>query len=453
MARMQFGTSAFERARGDLPELPVINLFVESAPTEETGIALQSRPGLEDLGSAMGAGPVETLFQRDGVLGGTLFGISAGQLYAASVPLGTVVGGGVASIAGNEQVGIMATAGGVARLWDGTTLSNIAFPDGAGVRYLFGGASRIFAIRDDSGKIYWTDPLANDFESLDFATAESLPDDLLQGLWLDDAAILFGEQSIEFWPNSGDDELPIQPLESGVISRGLKATGCATLYGETWACVANDDVVYLGNGTQIEPISNAGLEERIKASTATRLWTFFIDGEEFLALTVDAGTYVRGSRGQRWSQFASYGEDNWIPHCYADGVFGSSIDGATMAFTAAHEDLDGVLERRFRAGFPINAGGVFVDNLILRCNVGQTPFLTGDYTSPVVEMRTSDDAGQTWSAWDSASLGAQGDYRAQAVWDALGMASQPGMLTEFRVTAPIDWRVSDVLVNEPRGGR
>ena len=452
MARMQFGTSAFERARGDLPELPVVNLFLEEAPTEETGIALQSRPGLEDLGSAMGAGPVETLFQRDGVLSGTLFGISAGQLYAASVPLGTVVGGGVVSIAGNE-VGIMATAGGVMRFWDGTTLSDIAFPDGAGVRHVATGASRFYAVREDTGKVYWTAALGDDFDALDFATAESLPDDVLHILWLDDGAILLGEQSIEFWPNSGDADLPIQPLEGAVITRGIKATGCATLYGETWACVGDDNVVYLGNGTQIEPISNAGLEERIKASAVTRLWAFFIDGEEFLALTVDAGTYDRGGRGQRWSQFASYGETNWIPHCYADGVFGSSTDGTTMAFTAAHEDLGGVLERRVRAGFALNSGGLFVDNLILRCNVGQTPFTTGDYATPSVEMRTSDDAGQTWSAWDSATLGAQGDYRAQPVWDALGMASQPGFLVEFRVTAPIDFRVSDVLINEPRGGR
>lgn len=452
MARMQFGTSAFERARGDLPELPVINMFAEEAPTEETGVALQSRPGLEDRGANMGAGPVEALFQRDGVFGGARFGISAGQIYQETTAIGAVTGSGPVSIAGNE-IGIVATAGAEAKYWNGATLAAVAFPDSAMVRKVMTGASRFWLIRADTGKLYFTPALAATVATLDFITAESLPDKLLDCLWLDDAAILAGAESIEFWPNTGDADLPIQPLEGAVISRGIKATGCLCLYGETWACVGNDDVVYLGNGTQIEPISNAGLEERIKATTATRLWTFFVDGEEFLALTIDAGTYVRGGRGQRWSQFASYGEDNWIPQCFAGGVFGSSVDGKTLQFTAAHADLGAQLERRFRAGFALNSGGLFIDNMLLRCNVGQTPFLSGDYTAPTVEMRTSDDAGQTFGAWDAVTLGAQGDYRAQPVWDAVGMASQPGFLAEFRLTAPVPFRVSDVLINEPRGGR
>ena len=39
--RMQFGLSAFTRSRGDLPELPVVNMFAEQAPTEEGGVVLQ----------------------------------------------------------------------------------------------------------------------------------------------------------------------------------------------------------------------------------------------------------------------------------------------------------------------------------------------------------------------------------------------------------------------------
>jgi len=61
--RLQFGLTAQERARGDLPELPVINMFAEEAPTEETGIVLQSRPGLLDRVEDMGAGPVQAPVQ------------------------------------------------------------------------------------------------------------------------------------------------------------------------------------------------------------------------------------------------------------------------------------------------------------------------------------------------------------------------------------------------------
>ena len=453
MPRMQFGTSAFERARGDLPELPVINLYAEEAPTEETGIALQSRPGLSDRSADMGMGPVEALFKKDGVLSGALFGISAGGLYSATTLVGTVAGSGAVSIAGNES-GLMVTAGADIYLTtDGTTLSAMAFPDGADVAKVFNGASRFFAIRKDTGKIYFTDPLATDVDALDFATAESLPDKLVDGLWLDDAAILGGAESVEIWPNTDDADLPIAPLEGAVIARGVRATGCMAVFGENWAFVDDDNAVHIGSGASIERVSNPGLEAKIKASTACRLWTFVMDAQEFLCLRLDTQSYAFGEINRLWSEVASYGEDNWLPQCFAGGVFGSAADGKTLAFSSDHLDLAGQLERRFRAGFALNSGGLFIDNLILRCNVGQTPFLTGDYVIPVVEMRTSDDAGQTWSVWDAVSLGAQGDYRAQPVWDAVGMASQPGFLAEFRLTAPVPFRVSDVLINEPRGGR
>ncbi|MES2902927.1 MAG: hypothetical protein V4696_01960 [Pseudomonadota bacterium] len=449
MARMQFGTTAFERARGDLPELPVINMFAEEAPTEETGIALQSRPPLVDRAASMGSGPAEALFQRDGVQSGALFGLSGGAIYRDTTSLGAVDGTGPGSIAGNE-IGVVATMGGAARYYNGTTLADIAFPDSADVTQVFNGASRFWLIRADTGKLYFTPALTATVDALDFITAESLPDKLLQGLWLDDAAILFGVDSVEFWPNTGDPDLPIAPLEGRVFEKGIKATGCAVVIGATFAWVTDENQVCLTDPDNV--ISNPGLEEKIEASTECRLFTFLLDGTEMMALRIDAATYVFNPRSQRWSQFASYGEDNWLPRCYAGGVFGDDT-GRTLAFTTGHADMAGIFERRFRAGFPLNSGGLDIDNIVLRCNVGQTPYLTGEYTDPVVEMRLSWDAGQTWDEWEPVTLGEQGQYDVRVMWAGLGMASYPGLLVEFRVSDSVPWRVSDVLVNEQYGSR
>jgi len=157
--------------------------------------------------------------------------------------------------------------------------------------------------------------------------------------------------------------------------------------------------------------------------------------------------------GKTWTEFKSYGETNWIPQCYSDGVFGSAIDGKTLEWGSDNLDLGGVLERRFRGGFALNSGGVPIANILLRSNPGNTPYLTGTYADPSVEMRISRDAGNTWGSWRRKSLGAQGRYRKKLQWVACGVASQPGLLVEFRVTDPIDWRVSDVLFNEGYGGR
>jgi hypothetical protein len=131
-------------------------------------------------------------------------------------------------------------------------------------------------------------------------------------------------------------------------------------------------------------------------------------------------------------------------------VFGSAVDGKTYAW-GEHVDAGGALERLFRAGAPINGGGFMVNDVSLRCNTGQTPYLSGDYANPAIEMRLSRNAGRTWGEWRSTTLGTQGQYRKAVKWQGCGMAARPGLLAEFRVTAPVDFRVSDVLVNEAAG--
>lgn len=445
--RMQFGTSAFERARGDLPTVPLLNMVVEQVPTEETGVALQSRPGLVDRNRTVGAN-VTQVFRADGVLSGKEYAVSGGYLYEDGISIGALDGSGPVSIAGNE-LGIMVACGASLWFYDGVTLAAVNFPDKANVAKVFAGASRFWAIRADTGKIYWTPSLDTTVDGLDFATAESLPDRLLDGIWIDDIAVLFGSESVEFWPNTSAAP-PIAPLEGRVFSRGIKATGCVTQWGETFAWVGADNAVY-ANGDSPQAISTPGMQALIEESTECSLWAFVLEGQDFLALRINGRTFVRGSRNGAWSEFQSYGVSNWLPRCYSDGIFGCS-NGKTARW-GGYADFGGVIDHTFRGGFPVNSGGVVISNILLRTNTGQTEYLTGDYADPVVEMRLSRNLGKTWSEWRARTLGEQGDYRKKVQWNACGMASSPGLLAEFRLTAPIDWRVSDVLMNELRGGR
>src|SRR6185295_5870860 len=142
----------------------------------------------------------------------------------------------------------------------------------------------------------------------------------------------------------------------------------------------------------------------------------------------------------------------FIPQCFASDLFGSSVDGSILQWTSDHSDLGGVLERRFRAGIMINSGTTPINNVILRTNPGQTPFIVGTYADPTVELTTSKDGGFAWTAHRDRSLGAQGEYRAEVEWRSLGRFGYPGALLEFRVTDPVPFRVSKVLANEPYGG-
>jgi len=447
MPRMQFGTGAFKRTRGDLPELPVINMIAEPSPTEETGVVLQSRPGVVESHS-YGAEPVDVLFQKDGVISGKLFAVSGGRLFGPGL-LGHVDGDGPFSIDGYSNAVFVA---GGRNLWmfNGGALVSAAFPDDANVIKVLVGASRVIAIRGDTQKFYWSNPLSSVITGLNFASAEGQPDRILDALFIDDILVLFGAETVEFWPNTQSAELPFQPLEGRVLERGVKATGCATKFNSTFAWVTNLNQVCITDPDNV--VSFAGLEALIGKSSAVRLWTFVLEGTECLALRIDGGTWVFSPRVGRWSQFVLDGLDNWQAQCFAGGVFGSAVDGKALVWSEGHTDLGGVLERRWRAGFPITSGGLIVSNVVARVNVGITPYLTGDYVEPAIEMRRSLDAGHTWGQWRRVSLGKQGKYRKRVQWTACGMAGHPGFLCEFRVTDPVDVRVSDIVINEPMGG-
>lgn len=451
MPRFQFGLSSYERARGDLPHMPVINMFAEEAPTEETGVVLQSRPGLVDGLLPAFPWPIRGLFRKANVLGGSLFVYSGGALYEDEVLLAPLSGSAVVSMDGYADK-LFVTSGVDLYVFDGAAITPVPFPDGANVIKVLVAASRAVAIREDTGTFYWSGSLSAGFDPLDFATAEGQPDNLLDALFIDDTLVLFGAETVEFWANTADEELPFQPIEQRTFEKGIRATGCAAIFDSSFVWVGNDNAVY-ANGQSPTPISNAGLNAQIAASAECSLFTFTIDSIEFLALRLDNETHVYGGKSGLWSEFKSHGQSNWIPQCHASGVFGSAIDGRTMAWGDVHTDLGGVLERRFRGGFALNSGGVTVNNILLRTNPGRTPFLEGPYAEPKVEMRTSRDAGKTFGPYKPRSLGRQGEYRKKVRWGPQGMASQPGFLAEWRVTDPVDFRVSEVLVNEKGGGR
>lgn len=449
MPALSYGQSSYERAEGDLPGLPVINMYLEETGSE--GPVLQSRRGLDDRAASMGAGPVKALFKRDGVVTGSLFGVSGTALYQGTTSRGTVTGTGPVSIDGNET-GIMVCAGEDLHTYDGTTFATVTLPDGTAFDAIkvLTGAARFVVLRKGTGRFYFTPPLMRTFAALDFATAETKADQLLDALFIDDILILFGKETVEFWPNTTDNNLPFQALEGRVLERGIRATGCATAIGSAFAWITDQNTICIQDENNI--ISNPGIQERLAASVTASLFNFFIDGTEFLACRMDAETQVYNLRTGSWNEGASDSLTNWAATCHASGVFGAN-DGKTLAFGTDYTELGGVLERRFRAGLPINGGGIDIFNLRLRVNPGQTEFLTGEYADPIIEMRMSRDAGQTWGVWKPAQLGLAGQYRKRVEWRALGQASAPGVMFEFRLTDPVALRVSGVFYNEPFGGR
>lgn len=454
MPRMGLFPGTVRRSRGDLPQLPLVNMYAETAITEPTQFALQSRPGLVSSGTSYGAGPIRALYKADGVLSGYTVALSGSSLYVNGVSVGTVNGTGSPSIAGN-QMGVVVTRGSDANYYDGSDFRNISFPDSASVVKVMEQGGRFVFIRGDTQRYYWTQPLANAvdgsgdilIDGLDYTSAENEPDKLVDGLVFENHLVLGGVSSIEFHGQTGNDDAPWQPTLGRVFNKGVRAAGCMTLWNNSFAWVSPGNIVYQYAGSAPARISDDGIEELIAASTACSTDSFFLEGHEFLRIKLDDVDLLCDAVTGEWCQWATYNQTGFVGGPVLTGPqFGSTIDGTIYNLTE-NDELGTTMERYFRAGFPLEAGNMTVHNLALRANPGQGA------SALTVSMRYSRDGGQTWTNYVSVSLGDAGEYRTLAEWRALGLFDQPGALFDFKFTGDAQFRCSGVVYNESMRGR
>ena len=172
-------------------------------------------------------------------------------------------------------------------------------------------------------------------------------------------------------------------------------------------------------------------------------------------MRLDTSTFAIDLATGQWWEPQSYGRANFAGRCSATvngaPVFGDDTDGTLWTFGDALEDED-TLVFEWTAAFPLKGGTATVDNVTVDANVGNTE-LVGPTSEPLIEMATSRTYGRTWGNFRQARLGAQGEYRTRPRWNRVGMFDLPGAMFKFRVSNCRQVRISNVLVNEPGGGR
>lgn len=443
MPALDFGKGAYSRSRGNLPELPVINMFVEKSTAD--GIVMQSHKALVEV-AEVGSGPVRAKLEKDGVFGGDRFSISGNAVYRGSTLIGTIDGTGVAYIVASDTE-VVFGRGSTAYSYNGTNFQAISFPDAADVTMVAYTAGYFMFLRAGTGVWYFSAiGNARSVDPLDFATAENEPDRLLDILILDGVLILLGTESIEFWGATGDADLPYTPIQQRVFEQGVISTGCAVVVDNTFFWIGRDGITYR-NGEVPQAVSDDGIVERSLASESHRLFLLEDERHKFLCQRHDLNTMLYDVTTGEWCERQSYGRSNWR----AGPGLGDDETGKIWKLEG-YVDAGGVFERRFRAGSRLE-GVAIIDNLRLTAEVGTSDYLSGTYAEPLIEMRDSRDAGNEWSEWEAVSLGGQGSYRERVEWRALGMFDPPGMLFEFRMTAPVGFRLSAVEANASGGGR
>ena len=455
MPAIRFGTGAYVRNNGNLPPFTLVNMFMEQTPSAEAGVVLLSRNGLE-LSSTAGAGPVTGIFSQPGTLGGDVFRVSGGILYRNTALIGAIAGTGPVSWAASATE-VLVTAGGSLYSYNGTNLVAVTFPDTANVRAVTFLSGHFIAVRDGTQKFYWSAQLnGRSWDALDFASAESEPDSLLDAVAMRGNLYLLGQSSIEPWYYTGTLDLPFSLIQQRLFPKGAHSTGCAVEMDNALMWVGSDSIVYR-SGDVPERLSDHGIEEQIAASATASAFGFVYEGHSFFCVRLDELTYAIDFASGQWCELQSHQRTNFAGRCstmVGDTVlFGDDATGKAWTFGSSYSDDGEELKREFTAAFPLKGGTAPVDNITVDANSGRTELLSGQGSEPVIEMAASRNAGATWGTFRPAELGAQGKYRARTRWNRVGQFDAPGAMFKFRVTDPVGLRVSGVAINEPGGGR
>jgi hypothetical protein len=451
-----FGFNAYRRNVGQFSETRLVNQYGEIG--SDKSFRLIGRPGLVQAYS-LAAGPVYGLYAQPGSFNGDLFAVAGGSLYRNGSSVGSLSSPGRVSMASSELQLLVAT-GYAMYVYDGSTISTVAFPDGAGENSVVYFAGLFICARTGSEKFYWSAVLdGSSWNALSFASAERKPDNLVGIAVVGDELWLFGENSTEFWVSTGNADAPFERAEGRVYDKGAISRDSICNYDNTAAWVGQDKIVYRG-GPVPQRISDYGIEERLSRTDPADIhsWVFVWNGHAFLVVNTVDGAFAYDASTQQWAEFKSWGRTGWRAHLgcmVGPAVYAGDDTNGTIWTLSQTALLDGTDPIERISSAIIHQTGKSLPLSSVHCDIspGQTPYLSGQGANPTLELRLSRDGGKTYGGWRSAPIGKQGNYRARTFWTRLGMIDEPGLVMEFRTTDPAPWTLSGVRVNELAGGR
>lgn len=148
-------------------------------------------------------------------------------------------------------------------------LNGVVTPDDVAMVSLATIASFVITVVSKSQRFYWIRPGAVVIDALDFAEAESEPDQILEALRVGDSLWLFGQTSTEVWYATGAVDITASqfaPQRGLAFSQGV-IQGTPVQIRTQVVLVAEDHKVYKVVGG-VQRLSNNGIEERIRLAQA-----------------------------------------------------------------------------------------------------------------------------------------------------------------------------------------
>lgn len=343
--------------------------------------------------------------------------------------LGTIPGTGHCPMAENGAQLVIVTEP-EAYVWDGA-LAQITDPDftARGALDVTFVDNFLLFIEPNSGRFFGSElGSATDYDALDFATAETYPDDLV-GIDADHGQVfLAGRISCELWDNVGGSGFPFARNFNGVIEQGCSAGRSLVKADQTifWL----DDVRIFRRLDGVTPIrvSQHGVEqvwEGYATVSDAESSTYTIDGHINIVINfpTEEATWKYDITTKQWHELESFGKTRWrgkwALHVY-DSVYAGDFDTGKIGKLdpdVFNEHGDALIMKWTYPTVFADGDTAFHTRLEVIAEVG-----VGNATdpSPLIMMEVSDDGGKTFDFLPDGDLGALGTYRTKTTWWRLG---------------------------------
>lgn len=405
--------------------------------------ALYGTPGLI-LKSTCGSGPVRGMFPSTTGRG---FVVAANSLYEVMSDGTNVIWGTLNTSAGavsmdENPTQLMIVDGASGYIFTYATnvfvqITDTDFPSPGSVTFIDGyfvvnknntGQFNISAINDGTA-----------WDALDFATAESSPDNLLRVLNAVGQLWLFGSKTTEIWTDTGAVAFPFARISGAKMETGILAPQSAVAVDNTVVWLGQDaygsGIVYRANGFTPQRISDDAVEHAINNATDKiniRAFTYQQEGHAFYFLTGGGlGTsWVYDFTTQLWHERAYLDPSGFFEQhlaCCGMYIFGQQLVGDRTngnVYVLSQDAFDDagnpLLSQRVYTHLADMSDQIRYNQLQIAMEVG-VGTQTGQGENPVVMLRVSKDGARTWSDVYTTTVGPAGNYDRNVKFRRLGI--------------------------------
>ncbi len=434
-----------------------VNLYPVLDKRGKDVAALYGTPGLS-LFSVAGLGAIRGAFAATNGRG---FVVSAATLYEIDSAGTATSRGTLLQSSGNISI---AENGLQLAICDGSALymftyssnafaqvSSVNLPSAGTLTYLDG---YFIVNKNDSGAFYISSLYdGTTWAALDFATAESSPDELYRVYNAIGQLWLLGKTTSEIWTNTGASAFPFQRISGAKLEVGILAPHTAVAVESSIVFLGRDEFgsgsVYRATGTVPKKISTEAIDLLIARATDKEnitAYSYQQQGHTFYVLTGGGleTTLVYDFTTEYWHERAYLNEEgNYEVHrgSCAMFIFDKQLVGDResgniyeMSMDVFADNEEPILRERIYTHLIDENKQIRYNSLNIGFETG-VGLQSGQGQNPLVSLQLSKDGARTWSTSFSTTIGRVGAYTTEVTFRRLGIAQQ--MTFRIKISDPV----------------